>query len=544
MASIRREFLWTTLIGVAVCTSACSSEFEPAPGTAGDAGAEAAAEGGTDAADSAPTPECIKNTDCDDGDPCTGTETCDTDAGKCTPGTSPCAPADPVDCVVTCSNEGGKAKCSDEMAIDADGDGHGSPYCKAAPGDDCDDSRSDVHPGATEACDGVDNDCNGFTDLEDFATSLSGIPFDIASPKSADAVRPQAAWSGDKLGVVWTDFTDPFHVLFSMFDTTEKPLVSNFRVSNIHYEATAADIAADAKGFGVTFVGEIVGARHVFFRHFDTNGKPTTSSVQLSTTAVEPDAQPRIQAEAGGYVVVWKRHRTDILPAGDAPYARRIDGSGVPSGLGESGINFVDTQPRVWGHDVAIVGSQIAILQAVSPTAATMATGLRLLDVTNNLVINKGTGVGASPSEYYSPVLLSTGGKLSGAWAGGDSVPEFAQLKLDGSFDCGPKPSTWVADGGRTGGMIALGSERAVSFVSKTWATSGSVQLLRFDDQCKEMQFLDIAGAPVDHPASTVAYGARSDVAVGNSKVAVVWDEKVQTNARIRGRIFGKKYCD
>ncbi|HMR78532.1 MAG TPA: hypothetical protein PKD61_25675, partial [Polyangiaceae bacterium] len=99
-------------------------------------------------------------------------------------------------------------------------------------------------------------------------------------------------------------------------------------------------------------------------------------------------------------------------------------------------------------------------------------------------------------------------------------------------------------DGGRTGGMIALGSERAVSFVSKTWATSGSVQLLRFDDQCKEMQFLDIAGAPVDHPATTVAYGARSDVAVGNSKVAVVWDEKVQTNARIRGRIFGKKYCD
>ena len=40
---------------------------------------------------------------------------------------------------------------------DADGDGYTSE-------EDCDDSDADVHPGASEACDGVDNDCNGEID--------------------------------------------------------------------------------------------------------------------------------------------------------------------------------------------------------------------------------------------------------------------------------------------------------------------------------------------------------------------------------------------
>jgi len=43
---------------------------------------------------------------------------------------------------------------------DADGDGVASP-------EDCDDSRSDVFPGADEVCDGLDNDCDELVDDED-----------------------------------------------------------------------------------------------------------------------------------------------------------------------------------------------------------------------------------------------------------------------------------------------------------------------------------------------------------------------------------------
>ncbi|MCZ7677783.1 MAG: MopE-related protein [Sandaracinaceae bacterium] len=69
----------------------------------------------------------------------------------------------------------------DESAVDArtyyfdgDGDGHGrdavtvvacsAPAMYVSNGGDCDDARSDVHPGRTEVCDGRDNDCDGSAD--------------------------------------------------------------------------------------------------------------------------------------------------------------------------------------------------------------------------------------------------------------------------------------------------------------------------------------------------------------------------------------------
>ncbi|MEK6687727.1 MAG: putative metal-binding motif-containing protein, partial [Gemmatimonadota bacterium] len=85
-------------------------------------------------------------TDCDDTDAMRtpgGVEICD-DANRdedCDPSTfgSRDADGDTFVDAACCNDEGGTMRC----------------------GSDCNDSRRDAHPGATEACEGIDNDCDG-----------------------------------------------------------------------------------------------------------------------------------------------------------------------------------------------------------------------------------------------------------------------------------------------------------------------------------------------------------------------------------------------
>ncbi|HSO38083.1 MAG TPA: MopE-related protein [Labilithrix sp.] len=104
----------------------------------------------------------------------------DTDSGAPSGGCGPCA-------------SGEKCSAGACVAVTTDADGDGVPLSL-----DCDDHDRDVHPGATEVCNGKDDNCDGKID-EGFDADGDGYPTCAALGKAADCddkdatVHPGAA---------------------------------------------------------------------------------------------------------------------------------------------------------------------------------------------------------------------------------------------------------------------------------------------------------------------------------------------------------------
>lgn len=183
---------------------------------------------------------CTSNAECDDGLFCNGSETCDPDAASsdsagCVTGSPPCAECDEdADECTGCETSGdsdgdgaiatgcGGDDCDDTdpdrfpgntetcddghdedcdpttlagAEGDADGDGFVSALCcnGDACGDDCDDARISVNPGASEVCNLLDDDCNGTIDedvLVTFYRDLDGDNFGDESMTTLDCSAP------------------------------------------------------------------------------------------------------------------------------------------------------------------------------------------------------------------------------------------------------------------------------------------------------------------------------------------------------------------
>ncbi|MCB9763704.1 MAG: peptidoglycan DD-metalloendopeptidase family protein [Alphaproteobacteria bacterium] len=95
---------------------------------------------------------------------------------------------------------------------DDDGDGYGDDavtVCGSPPGDavrasgDCDDSRRTVNPGASELCDGLDNDCNG--EVDEGNPTVMGDPPPALAAQLVDFTAPGVLGPGEG-GEVWFVF--------------------------------------------------------------------------------------------------------------------------------------------------------------------------------------------------------------------------------------------------------------------------------------------------------------------------------------------------
>ena len=135
-------------------------------------------------------------------------------------------------------NSGGRycaASCINPTTFYADGDGDGygnatisvqsclPPQGYAAVAGDCDDTNGSIHPGASEECDGIDNDCDGTVDDIVEGKCEDGDPCTynvcaggacVASPVTVSEVNDSLRVVRDPIGasIAWTDAPGPFNV--------------------------------------------------------------------------------------------------------------------------------------------------------------------------------------------------------------------------------------------------------------------------------------------------------------------------------------------
>lgn len=522
---------WLGAVGAAVLAVAACSDTEFSPSKQSDAGIDGGAgSGGGDAAVA-----CSKNADCDDGKACNGTETCDGDF--CKAGTPFCSNADPANCDAVCTEAASGPTCA-TVAKDADGDTHGSMLCTVAPGDDCDDTNKDIFPGATEACDGVDSDCDGLADIDD-GFGLGGVETEIVS--LGDPERPAAAWSqpATRFGVVWQDTRDiagDEEIFFAVVDDTGKKVGQDVRITNAADGSLAPRIAWGHDAFAIAWQDAKGGNDDVYVQLVDAVGTKKGPEIKV-TTAPADELAVDIAATPGGFIVTF----TGIESGGFASiYGQLLTKTGALDGtpklLSTSGFNIGARQAQLANSDVA-VGFVNAPPNSTGGGDGVVVKRLsQFLDVLGEETVS--TQPPIRKTEFYIGIAPTSAGYgvLYGLEGAGNKLA-YTERKSDGSVVCAPVELTDVVQA----------SSPAVVWVSALVPTSGGLVGLALDGGGTSKMILLRPGCTPGKAiplSSGIAGGPFGALSAGDGKILALWSDPSGSKRVLKSRVFGEALCN
>ena len=183
------------------------------------------------------------------------------------------------------------------MPWDVDGDGHGDDACG---GDDCDDTEPAVHAGLPEACDGIDNNCDGMTDEDCDCSPLAAMePCTTSCGSTGERTCETTGWGACRTLVEVCNAIDDdcdgatdegfAYVVSAPVNVTDHPAISH-----------APDMIRAGDGFALVWSDDIDGAG-VHIALLDATG-----AVTFGPTNVGGDGEvPAIAASDSEVAVAW-----------------------------------------------------------------------------------------------------------------------------------------------------------------------------------------------------------------------------------------------
>ncbi len=223
--------------------------------------------------------------ECDDEDECT-VDFCDPDTGTCS---------------------------FTDRTFDEDQDGFKGPLPGFAPGaagacgTDCDDSSPLAFPGGREACDGVDNDCNGVVDDQYEFLPPEAEPMLISSG-AIEGAPGGVAHNGDFFGLSFTSLvTHNSNQLVGLTAPGEVVLPA-VEIPKVNSDTYAGPLIWNGNVFATAWEDRRDDNFEIYFNRLDSEGNKLGPDLRVSS-AIDFSLDPDVLYTGQEYVVVWADRR-------------------------------------------------------------------------------------------------------------------------------------------------------------------------------------------------------------------------------------------
>ena len=401
----------------------------------------------------------IESKSCDDNNVCTA-DSCNTATG---------------DCVFT------------PRVHDYDGDGFYGPLpgtvagTPGSCGNDCNDFNASVHPGASELCDGLDNNCDGIIDngIADYVQQTQAVR--VVDDSYSEGAVTGLVFNGNYfgltlIGVPRTTLWQGYFTGYDAFGANTIPIVNETQTTQGGF---SGPLLWTGSLFATAWeIGNGNNNYDIFFNVLDERGKKMGPDLRL-TNSPGFSVSPSLLWDGSGYWVAWSDDN-----GGD--------------------------QYQILGRTISSDGQTISDTITLTEPAFNAVSPHLLRSPTSNLLL------------FHSvPTRLSNNKQICGRLLGSGLIPMGSSFCLP-DVDVSDYSADWVGDRF----VVAWSDAESLNIGSSIWATS-----------------IDAAGnvsQPAVALASGIAFAREPSVLSLGNRVALAWsdDRNVYNHYGVRLAVF------